>query len=275
VSEYHFSNALNYTHIQLSQMHNASFQGYFVPMEITAEMSADFWRVNQIDATRCVIMHDTHGAFVGMARIGSRDKRGWCGGFGIVPQFRGTGASVLLADQMLRVSRESGLKTLQLEVLRQNTPAIKLYEKVGFTKCRRLFGVEIASAALPSGTPLRGEKVEARSLLSSLPSDQRPFWGYELASLLTMDLEAFVSPASTGGVNGIVGQRAEETMRVVAVLLQSDATDLELATLLRYAAGDARDIQVYNEAEESPCLQRYLRLGFAEFFSQYEMMMNL
>jgi ribosomal protein S18 acetylase RimI-like enzyme len=125
VSECHFSNALNYTHIQLSQMHNASFQGYFAPMEITAEMSADFWRINQIDATRCVIMHDAHGAFVGMARIGSRDKRGWCGGFGIMPQFRGTGASVLLADQMLRVARESGLKTRQLEVLRQNTPAVE------------------------------------------------------------------------------------------------------------------------------------------------------
>ncbi len=162
-----------------------------------------------------------------------------------------------------------------LEVLRQNTAAIKLYEKVGFTKCRRLFGIEIASAALPPGTPLGDEKVEVGSLLSSLPTAQRPFWGYELASILTMDLEAFVSPASTGGVNGIVGQRVGETMRVVAVLLQSDATDLELATLLRYAAGDARGIQVYNEPEGSPFLQRSLRLGFAEFFSQYEMMVNL
>ena len=83
--EYHFSDALNYTHVQLSEMHNASFQGYFVPMEMTAGMSADFWRTNQIDATRTVVMHDAQGTFVDIARVGSRGKQGWCGGFGIVP----------------------------------------------------------------------------------------------------------------------------------------------------------------------------------------------
>ncbi len=109
---YRFSHALGYTLEQLSEMHNAGFQGYFIPAEMTPGAIADFWRINTIDALRSVIMHDKAGIFVGMGHIGTRGKRGWCGGFGIVPEFRGSGASRLLAGQMLRVARESGLATI-------------------------------------------------------------------------------------------------------------------------------------------------------------------
>lgn len=275
MQKYHFSDALNYTHVQLSEMHNASFQGYFVPVEMTAGMSADFWRANQIDATRSVVMHDAFGTFVGMTRVGSRGTRGWCGGFGIVPDFRGAGASVLLAEQMVCVARESGLTTLQLEVLTQNVRAIRLYENVGFVRTRRLLGLEIASTALAQDTPLFVEEVPVETFLPLLQKVPRPFWGSELASLLTMKLEAFVAPTSSGEVNGILVQRTNGKMRVAAALLQSDVTLPELAMLLRYASGDALAIQVYNEAEGSPFLEHCLQLGFVEWFSQYEMLLHL
>ena len=65
MTSYRFSNALAYTHAQLAEMHNISFTGYFFPMTMSAETSAWFWRVYQIDAASCVVMHDEHGAFVG------------------------------------------------------------------------------------------------------------------------------------------------------------------------------------------------------------------
>ena len=55
-------------------MHNMSFSGYFMPVSMTPEQTADFWRTNQIDANRCAVMHDANDAFVGMARMGTR---GW------------------------------------------------------------------------------------------------------------------------------------------------------------------------------------------------------
>src|SRR5690348_9430884 len=153
MNTYSFSNALAYTQMQLAEMHSASFSGYFFPTMITAEMSAGFWRVFQIDAKYCVVMHNEQGAFVGIARIGVRGLRGWCGGFGIVPEFRGTGASKLLVTQMVQVARENGLATLQLEVLTQNIRAIKLYEGAGFRFARRLIGIEAAIDALPDASP--------------------------------------------------------------------------------------------------------------------------
>ncbi len=277
--DYRFSDALNYTHEQLSQMFNESFTGYFFPMNTTAQQNAEFWRTEQIDSTRCVVMHDAAGTFVGLARMGTRGRRGWCGGFGIVPQFRGTGASKLLAAQMIQVARDTGLTTLQLEVLTQNTIAFKLYERVGFKIVRRLIGIEIETSALPAGVPL-AEALQiypvpnGPALMQN--SDQIPAsWGRELPTLLTIRTETVAVPTPDGRQNSLVVQRAGTVLLIHSAVLQNDFTNAELSTLLQQAAGDATKIQVYNEPENSPFLARCRELGFSEFFSQYEMLLTL
>lgn len=278
MNKYRFSNALGYTFEQLAEMHNASFSGYFVPISMTAAQIADFWRINQINATRCVVMHDENGDFVGLARMGTRGTRGWCGGFGITPAFRGSGASKLLANEMVRVARESGLTLLQLEVLSQNSRARKLYEQVGFVVHRRLFGLEIATSALPtsSSPSLPTENISAETLLSRFQQrSHQPCWNLEAASVLTANTEAFVASGPDGHQNAVIVQRIDDKIRVQAVLLQGQFTDEAFAALLRTAAADATMIQVYNEPEESPLLQRYLALGFTEYFSQDEMLLKL
>lgn len=275
MSEYRFSNLVNYTHTQLSEMHNTSFHGYFVPMTMSAEASAEFWRTNQIDANASVAMHDQNGAFVGLARTGTRGLRGWCGGFGIAPEFRGTGASTVLAKQMVRVARERGLKTLQLEVLTQNTRAFKLYEKVGFTTTRKLFGLEIATTSLPVAPDIQVEAVPTERLLLDLHKADRPCWGLEPTSILCISAEAFVASVPGGGVNGLIVQRGNGKIRILAALCQDELSDATWATFLRHAAGEATGIIVYNEPENSPLLSCYQRLGFTEIFSQYEMFLDL
>lgn len=275
MNDYHFSNALGYTHAQLAEMFTTSFSGYFFPMVMTAEDSANSWRIDQIDAMRSVLMHDENGTFVGLARMGTRGRRGWCGGFGIVPEFRGSGASKLLAAEMVRVARDTGLATLQLEVLTQNIRALKLYEHAGFTITRRLIGIEIDIAALPDGADLQTEIVPIETVLPLLQNADRPCWNRELVSILTANTETIIAPGANGQVNGLVVQRNDQKIRIVATILQSELTDLEMATLLRRAAADATGIQVYNEPEDSPFLTSCQRLGFSEFFSQHEMFITL
>lgn len=276
MSSYRFSNALDYTHAQLAEMHNASFSGYFFPMNINAEQSAGFWQVYQINAAYCVVMHDEHGAFVGMARMGARGRRGWCGGFGIAPEFRGSGASKLLAAQMVQTARESGLTSLQLEVLTQNVKAIKVYEGVGFVATRRLIGVQAASKALPtSELALQAQAVPLEALMPRLYEGQPPDWEREPASILSMRAEAVAAPGADGQLNGLIFRRSGDNIQMLAALLQSDLSNAELAALLRAAAGDAATILIMNEPEDSPFLARCRDLGFSEFFSQYEMFLSL
>ena len=275
MNQYRFSDATDYTLAQMAEMHNESFSGYFMPAMMTTEWTADFWRVHQIDANRSVVMYDQTRAFVGMARVGARGKRGWCGGFGIVPAFRGSGASKLLAAEMVRVARASGLATLQLEVLTQNIRAFKLYEGAGFVTTRKLLGLEMASSSLPAVASIEMKTAPTEALLPFLHGAERPAWGQELATTLTLQTEAVVASGVDGRVNGLIARRAGERLQVQAAILQPDFTSAELAALLRSAAGDATTIQIFNEPEGSDLLARCLELGFHEFFSQYEMIIEL
>lgn len=273
--EYRFSNLVNYTHAQLSDMNNTSFHGYSLPWIMTAEESAEYWRVNQADANASVAMHDQHGAFVGLARMDTRGLRGRCGSFSIVPEFRGTGASILLAEQMVRVAREQGLKTLQLEVLAQNTRAFNVYEKVGFRTTRELLTLEVATSSLPEAIALQVKAVPTERLLPDLHDGARPYWGREFASILSMRTEAFLALTPGEEVNGLIIRRSNEKIRLLAALCQDTLSDAAWATFLRHAAGSATSIEVYKEPESSPLLPRYQRLGFTDSFSQYEMFLSL
>ncbi|HEY7355787.1 MAG TPA: GNAT family N-acetyltransferase [Ktedonobacterales bacterium] len=276
MSSYHFSNALGYTHEQLAEMHNASFSGYFFPMNITAEQSAGFWQVYQINAAYCVVMHDEQDRFVGMARMGARGLRGWCGGFGIVPEFRGTGASKLLAAQMVQAARESGLTTLQLEALTQNVKAIKLYEGVGFVATRRLVIAQAASKALrAAASALQVQAVPLNALMPRLYEGQRPDWEREPASIQTLRAEAVAAPGADGQLNGLIFRRSGDNIQMLAAVLQSDLSNADFAALLCEAAGDATWVQLFNEPEDSLLLARCRDLGFAETVSQYEMFLRL
>ena len=202
-------------------------------------------------------MHDEQGAFVGMARMGLRGARGWCGGFGIAPDFRGTGASKLLAAQMIQVARENHLTTLQLEVLTQNVKAIKVYEGAGFVVTRRLIGVQTETAALPEAAAnLHAETVDPAILLPRLYEGPQPDWEREPASILALGTSAVALPGSDGQRSGLLFRRGGDNIQILAAFLANDLPDAALATLLRAAAGDATGVQVFNEPEGSPFLAR-------------------
>jgi ribosomal protein S18 acetylase RimI-like enzyme len=71
-----------------------------------------------------------------------------CGGLGmgVREDSRRRGIGTRLVDRTIRKAKEKGLERIELEVFASNTPAIKLYEKVGFVvegvkkKARRLDG---------------------------------------------------------------------------------------------------------------------------------------
>jgi ribosomal protein S18 acetylase RimI-like enzyme len=275
MDRYRFSDATGYSLAHMTDMHNASFSGYFFPQTMTPQMTADFWRIHQIDANRSVVMHDQAGAFVGMARVGVRERRGWCGGFGIAPAFRGRGASKLLAAEMLRVARDSGLQTLHLEVLTQNERAFKVYKGAGFVTTRLLFGLQMPVEQLPAGANIQTQVGPPELLLPWRAGTERPVWGRELPSLLTLETEAILIADPDGRVNGLLVRRLGARLLVQAAVLQPDLPVDRLVALLRHAAGNATMIQVYNEPEGSDFLACCRALSFEEFFSQYEMYASL
>ena len=78
------------------------------------------------------------GADVGLCMLAGRDAEAWIGGVGVVAGRRGEG----IGEQLMRAvedrARDRRVDRIWLEVLVQNEPAIRLYEKLNYAHVRDL-----------------------------------------------------------------------------------------------------------------------------------------
>jgi ribosomal protein S18 acetylase RimI-like enzyme len=74
---------------------------------------------------------------VGMMLGGVQDFNGIktmrCGGFAVIPNYRGKGIGKVLFNKHVELAKELGCKQLYLEVLKENKNAIRFYEGVGYS----------------------------------------------------------------------------------------------------------------------------------------------
>lgn len=150
---------------ELAQLFTAGYEGYFTPMHVDAptfRFMVDAW---DIDLAKSRVALDGDEP-VGIANLGVRDDRGWIGGIGVVPQARRRGVGRFLMEALLAEAPP----TVQLEVLEQNEPAIRLYESLGFEQTRLLEVWSLAEAPLAEAPAVKVRSVEPAPLgQESLP----------------------------------------------------------------------------------------------------------
>lgn len=130
-----------------------AFEGYFVPIRLDAHAFERRFRGEHLDpfASR-VLFRD--GAPAGALLVA---RRGWTSriaGMGVAPELRGQGLGQRLLREAIAEARERGDHALLLEVIAQNTPAVRLYEGHGFRTLRRLVGYR-----RQGGPPAAGEEL--------------------------------------------------------------------------------------------------------------------
>jgi ribosomal protein S18 acetylase RimI-like enzyme len=116
-----------------------SFEGYLVAIRFTPEAYERRFRNEHLDpyASR-VYVRD--GATIGVMLIA---RRGWTrrvAAMGFVPEARGQGLGRRVLGEVIAEARSQGERTVMLEVIDGNAPAMALYTKVGFRPIRRLVG---------------------------------------------------------------------------------------------------------------------------------------
>ncbi len=275
MSEYTFTDALGFSMAQLGEMDNQSFREYYFPVENTPGSMARYCQQNNADLGGTVVMHEGD-TFVGMSMLATRGRRGWVGGFGIVPEYRGKGAGKAMMARTLGVTRTAGLTRLQLEVLVQNTRAQRLYENSGFTVQRDVVGLKLAAEALPKhSTTARITNTEPEHIMDWLLQGQKPAWSRERASLLVTGGEAIVVSRPGGATGAMLYQRLEHRIQVYAVALIDRTSTNDFAFMLRHVVGDLPFVRVHNEPDDSVLFQVCKDLGFEEEYRQHEMVIEL
>jgi ribosomal protein S18 acetylase RimI-like enzyme len=141
------------TSAEVAAAFTRSFEGYVVPLRFTPEAYERRFRGEDLDpyASR---VYERDGAPAGVVLI---TRRGWTSrvaAMGIAPELRGAGLGRQVMAAAIAEARARGERTMILEVIDGNAPAVALYEKLGFSPRRRLVGYEWEPPALEVPEPV-------------------------------------------------------------------------------------------------------------------------
>lgn len=298
ISDFEVNSTARMSIEQLAETTNECFAGYFVPVNYTAPDYARFCRSFSIDLAQGLLARHWDGRLAGLTVLGLRGDRGWCGGFGIVPEFRGKGLANWLAEKLVERGRELELTTLQLEVLTRNERAIQTYRRAGFQHTRDLVILsapvsQILEELKPAHTvPLEISEVsleEALQMVIRLEPALRiePCWQREPASLHTMSgLRGIAARRGGTALAVLIYQHTPETGRISLLNLTFN-NEAAAKALLERAAVNSKILRprredapgeyffVLNEPENSELFGLLSQLGLQETNRQHEMVLGL
>jgi ribosomal protein S18 acetylase RimI-like enzyme len=194
---------------------------------------------------------------VGVCVLGVRGHEGWVGGLGVVPSARRQGLGRRLMDTVIDEARTAGLRRVSLEVLELNTPAIALYEQLGFESTRMLEVWSLSADAGSSSAEPASAGAAAEWIRHNRPSPepwQRADESLENLRRAGTDLEAVVVPGRGAALFRVDGD--------VASVLQLAATDVEAAAdLLAAVRGRGTGLRFVNVPEGDPAGDALRKLG--------------
>jgi|JFJP01.1.fsa_nt_gi ribosomal protein S18 acetylase RimI-like enzyme len=161
MSSFEFRPSPEFPISQLADLLTRGFEDYLVPIHITEDVFLTMLRRDSIDLTSSrVLMKDNEPIGIGLIA-----RRGWTSrlaAMGIVTHARNSGAGTWAMGQLIKEAQARGERDMLLEVIEQNTAGVKLYEKVGFKKIRRLVGYKIENPQIESEYQL--EEMDIREL---------------------------------------------------------------------------------------------------------------
>ena len=275
---------------QIAQTFDEAFADYY----LKSTRKAEEWLYNRM-VKNAVEFDYSVGAFdgdrmVGITLIGIDDWQGQMAAFdagtGIVPDYRGQGLARQMFDFAVPKLRERGVTKFLLEVLQVNEPAIKAYERTGFSVTR-----EFDCLGLERKTFTPGKSCELEIEIKALPqgqvknfhnfADWQPSWENSFATIARIPDDVLINGAFLGDecigliayyplLNWIMTLvvKPEHRRRGVAASL--------LSNFIENFNGEVPQINLVNvDRSDAGMLWFLKKMGFKLFTSQYEMELEL
>lgn len=152
---------------QLADLLTRGFEDYFVPIHINDAVLLTMIRRDGIDLNESRVLAKD-GEPIGVGLIA---RRGWTSrlaAMGIVSHARNGGAGTWAMQHLTEESRVRGEKEMLLEVIEQNTAAVKLYQKIGFKIMRRLVGYKLEKPPIESSDELKEVDIREMARMISI-----------------------------------------------------------------------------------------------------------
>ncbi len=250
---------------------NLVYTDYFVPVTLTEQGAQSHVEAGDIALAASPLWLDDTGEVVALAALAVRGTRGWVGGFGVAPAYRGHGVSHGLIGALLDRARRIGVRDVALEVLVQNAPAMRVYLRAGFAHHRDLRTFRWAHPIVA------GEVLDIHPAIpaSLLPHRARigasPPWQREPASVAKMPgLAGLACGASDAPQAFLLSRAFDDAITIVDIAAPNAETTIRLVhALARRSAGCP--MRLMNEPAESPVCAALESLGWEEIIRQHEL----
>ena len=256
---------------------NTVYQRYVVPFTMDEEQMGRHLSSTALDLAHSPLWLDEQGQVAGLGALGVRGKRGWIGGFGLSPTYRGHGLGRLLLEETLACARALDMHQVELEVLRQNEAAIHLYTRADFRSVGELAGLVLLRPVPPLPSRETARSADPRTLLARLPKlrPEATSWQREPSTLAASSELAALIVGSPEQPDGYLFYRRTPT--AVAILDIRAATATAVAMLidtLRRRLPE-RSISLNNEPIGGVVHAALLVSGWTEVWHQHRMMVAL
>ena len=208
------------------------------------------------------------GELVGLGNLGLRAADAWVGGVGVVPAHRGTGLGEALMRGLIAEAVARGVERLWLEVIVENTAAVRLYEKLAFAHVRDVEVWSLDAQVAQSNYLLSPAQLEeAHAWVRAHRQGREPWQRADRTVARLAELE----PAPHGVlVDGGAAVVRSSGGRVNLLQLAGDAQ-----AVLEAVRGGGEPVSVLNLAVDDPAAAAFRELGGAVVVRQHEMLLEL
>ena len=261
-----------------------AFSDYEVKLDMPLEKLVEMMKTRDLNPDFSVGCFDGD-LLVGFILTGYReiDGRKLCydGGTGVIKAYQRKGIGEMLLKELLLLLREKQVDQFVLEVLENNTPAIKLYEKHGFVKTRKLECFEIEKTELRP-VPDRGFGISVTNPASLIQNEKLyrlypPTWQNENQSVL--NVAGNYTCVSLTCSSKILGygfiHKTKGDIPQIGILDEWKHWGLEahlIAELAKHTNNEK--LMVLNVEENNYLCETLHKLGFSNFVNQFEMILK-
>ncbi len=266
-----FAEAFSDYQVDISYMTPEVMARRFTKNGFSAELSAGVFDRNRL---------------VGFTVVGKGQFKGDFSAFdimtGLIKDYRGKGLANQMFDVIKEQMKEQSINTFYLEVLQDNQPAIKAYEKTGFSKTRKFNCYHLELKDLQQAKRIQTVVYIDKTDHSNVESyqeflDWEPSWEnhYESIKRIPDPVEVFVARQHGKDIGVLVYYPTLNWILCLAV--HKDHRRKGVATaLLEYLAGSLKpsinEIKILNVPEDDTGMNGFLlKSGCQQFTGQFEM----
>lgn len=269
-----------YDHAQLADIYNEARVDYIVPMPMNAKRMKEYCIAYDIDLEASYVAVDREdGGVNGICMLGIRDDRTWITRLGVIPHRRRRRSGQFLMISAIEESVRRDKKLMQLEVIKGNDPAHRLFSKLGFIETRELLIIrrppgEVDASLIPE---MMVDEIPQEDVFDYL-AEREPgaAWTEQTSSL-----------RNAGNINGLSVTLADgETAWVVFQKSVFQLSHFVLAPnvskTMRYALIAAvhlknpmQDTKIENVPLDHSTWPVFQDFGYIESFSRIEMILDL